>query len=67
MPIIAFECPRTTPAQCPVHKPESVSDNEVCPLTRTHEHCVITNGAAAQIRDSGTRGDNGGTSSDPRA
>lgn len=67
MPIITCECPRTTPAQCPVQEPESVSDNEVCPLIWTHEHCVITNGAAAKIQYSGTRSDNGGTRSDPRA
>lgn len=67
MPIISCDGPRTTSTQYPVHEPEPVSNNEECPLIWTHEHCVIANGAAAKIRDSGTRSDDGGTRSDPRA
>ena len=59
--------PRTISAQCSVDEPESITNNEVCPLSWTHEYCVITNGAAANIRDSGSRSNNIGTRSDPRA
>ena len=67
MPVKSCDCPRTTSAQLPVYEPELVSNNEECPVTWTHEHCVITNCAATKIWDSGTRSDHGGTRSDPRA